>query len=170
MRPTETDEALALARAVVRQGEMVLAAQLTLAVAASQRAMTLAALFTPIAVAAFGLAISQWVAPASNLPLAVAMLATGAFVVSAAALCVAAAWPMGFYTAGNRPDNWWSDGVEARSLAESLKKESANYDRSIDYNQRVITRTNDRLKIGALLGVTSPIVGLVAAVVVPALV
>ncbi len=159
--PMADDLDIELAREVLRQGELRLGAQLQIALAADARAMTLAGLFTAAAAVARGFGAGALEGETPRLAFGAGAIAMGAALVAASMLCVAAAWPGPIWPAGNRPESWWSDGVEERPLADCLRRESANYDRSIVKNRAALRRNAWRLQWGAALGAVSPLIGLV---------
>ena len=163
----ENDEQqLQLARTVLQQGEVKLQAQLQAALAADQRAMVLAGMFATAAVAAFGLAILAVDREAAMWNLFSGGLAAGACLMVGAYQCLQAAWPQEFRFPGNQPDNWWSDGVEKRPLADSLKNQSKHYQKAIIENRFAMERNAKKTEVGAKWGLSAAGAGLAAAVVV----
>ena len=154
---SDSQHNLELARAVLRQGELMLDAQLRLTIAAMQRATTMAAILTPAAVAALALAMNRFPVDAD---FAAGLAASGATLVVGAGFCVSAIWPARFRVPGNTPRNWWEDGVEERPLAECLRRESENYDDDIKSNRALLARDARRLRLGAWSGCAAPVIGL----------
>ena len=151
---------LELARTVLRQGELRLQAHLGLAVAADQRAVTLTAMFAATALAALGFGASWIDGPAANVPLGIGAVVAGLAFAGAAGLCVWALRPMTFALAGAQPEKWWCDGVEARPLAECLRKESNNYQKRIEHNRRALARNAESIRRALRLACVAPILGL----------
>ncbi|RDD60496.1 hypothetical protein [Ferruginivarius sediminum] len=145
-----------LARTVMRQGELNLDAQLRLAMNADQRGASLASVFALLASGLLAAAAAKAVPPNGSIALAV----SGALEVVAAVMCVVATWPRPFAVPGNRPKNWWDDGVTNRSLAECLYRESLNYESAISRNRCRLDWSSRWVTFGALVGVISPMVGL----------
>ena len=146
---------LDLARTVLAQGELKLQAQLQIALAADQRAIVFAGFLIAIATALAG----YWTRPDTSYLAGVWATATGGVMFAGALACVSAAWPRLIGTVGNNPENWWSDGVEHRDLAECLRKESGNYDEWIVANNALLYRNGRMLKGGLLLALLAPFPG-----------
>lgn len=149
-----------LAEMVLRQGEINLEAQLQIALAADQRASTLAGIYTAISVAAFGVSAAMFKADSGAIGLTSAGLTVAAISLVAALLCLGVARPARFHIAGNRPDNWWNDGVRDRTLAECLERESHNYDQYIQHNDEILARNADNLRRALRAGLMAPVAGL----------
>ncbi len=157
-----------LAEMVLRQGEIKVQAQLQIALAADQRASTFAGIYTAISIAAFG--ASAAVFQAGAVGLIAGGLAVAVVSLIAAYLCLGVAQPTRFHIAGNRPDNWWSDGVRDRALDECLERESQNYDRHIEHNRVILARNASRIRRALRVGLMVPVAGLVVFLMVQALV
>lgn len=152
---------LELARTVLRQGEVRLQEQRALAVAMDQRAAALAGIFATGAAAGFGFAVQAGMDPAARIGIGMAALG-----LTVAALCtVRAEWPGTLWLAGADPANWWSDGVEGRALYDCLKRESWNYAARIKKNAALVEGAARWFRWGCWIGVTSPALGAVLAVV-----
>ncbi len=166
----ETTDDERLAEMVLRQGEINLQAQLQIALAADQRASTFAGIYTAISVAALAASAAVFQANASAVGLIAAGLAVAVVSLIAANLCLGVAQPTNFHIAGNRPDNWWSDGARDRALAECLERESHNYDRYIGHNDEILARNASRLRRALRVGLMVPVAGSVVFLMVQALV
>ena len=155
-----------LAQTVLRQGELRLAAQLTVGLAADHRAMTLSGIYVVAATAALGFGAGFLSSNTGSTPLGIGGIVTGLWLGIAAVQCVRAALPVQFATVGAQPKSWWEEGVENRPLAECLHMESENYQKRITYNQEVNKRGAGLLRLGAYLGIAAPFIGFVAWAVV----
>lgn len=155
---------LALAQIVFRQAEAKLKAQLQTALAADQRAMTLAAIFATASVALFGVAMLAIDRPEAIWSLAGGGMGAGASFFVGAWLCVQAAWPVDFHLPGNLPESWWCDGVEDKALAECFRNEAEHYQDDIKDNREVMKKNARSAELGARFGVFAPIVGAVAGI------
>lgn len=158
---TDEEARLELARTVLRQGELRLQDQLTRAIASDQRASTLAGIFIAAATVSLVAAVAFATAGTPNPPLAAGGIAAAVMLLVAGAYCARAAMPVKFAAVGAVPQNWWEDGVKERPLAECLENESANYQRYISDNMKVIARSGKLLRCGAGLGWFAPQIGVV---------
>ncbi len=148
-----------LAERVLKQGELRLGAQLQLALAADQRAVTSAAILVAVASAALGFAGEQATDTNTDVPLAVALLVAGLFLLGSAWFCVSAARPVKFGLVGAYPEEWWKDEVAAKPFEECLWKESNNYNVKISDNLVVIKSNTALLRKGMYLACASPLIG-----------
>ena len=152
----DSDAETKLAEVVLRQGELRLAAQLTIGLAADQRATSFAGIFFTIATAAavgfftlFSQAKPSW-------PLLAAAFAGAVCAGWAAYQCISVARPALFRVAGNLPNSWWDDGVEKKPLAQCLRKESANYQRRLEENSQRLSESANRLRVALRVGLSTP--------------
>lgn len=95
---------------IIRQAESRLAAQLTLAVAADQRAMTLASILATGAAALIAWAITLSAADHKLVP--VCVLIGGTIIAAACALWSAS--PVAWDSPGNTPESWVADIAEGK--------------------------------------------------------
>ena len=153
----------ATAREIIRQGEQYLQSQLSLAIAADQRAATLLAVFTSGAIASLGFAFIQ----KADLSTAISAGTTGLVLVAAAVFCVISLLPVAVYVVGNEPKEWLDTDGATKALADALVDEARNCQTRIDHNNRVLTSNASTFKCGAALGCAAPIIGLVAYYVGP---
>lgn len=151
-----------LAQTVLRQGEVFLQTQLQMALAADQRAVTMAAILIAASMASFGFAAEQMGGEFPHLRFAFSLALQGVALFGAGALCVMAAWPMTFAVAGADPRNWWSDDVTDQSYEECLWRESINYSQRIARNNAAMKRNNKLLRAGLVEAIAAPLVGLAA--------
>jgi hypothetical protein len=150
-----------LAERVLHQGELRLAAQLQIALAADQRAITSASILVAIASACLGFAGEQFTNTLPDQRFAIALVTAGSLLLVSSALCVSAAWPVRFRLVGAVPENWWSDDVIGRPYEECLWKESNNYTVRVRQNVGVIKQNAKRLRKGMYLACAAPFIGLV---------
>jgi hypothetical protein len=153
-----------LAEVVLRQGELKLAAQLQVAIAADHRATAFAGLFITLALAALSGAGLLWKLGSGYEALLAGLIVVTALLIFAAYLCVETVKPVDFWTAGNQPERWWSDDVDKKPLAECLRKESENYQKRIIKNNDVLDRNAKKFLYALRIGLASPLV-LIAAYV-----
>lgn len=149
-----------LAERVLKQGELRLNAQLQVALAADQRAVTSAAILVAVASAALGFAGAQATNCNIDVPFAVALLVAGLSLLVSAAFCVGAARPVKFALVGAYPEEWWDDDVTAKPLEECLWTESNNYNVRINDNRTVLSHNAALLRKGMYLACVSPLIGL----------
>jgi len=112
---------------VVRESELYLQGQLSLATSADQRAASLAGIY-----AAAGAAVVAGIvtlvtsgSPGDWLPVVVAGAVSATLFLAGAALCVWATLPVGFDLPGSQPQSWQSDVTHAVSLDDSLRQHVA---------------------------------------------
>lgn len=148
-----------LAATVLKQGEVRLAAQLQIALAADSRATTFASILIAVAAILLGFGGDQATGKTPDFPLAIGALGAGILLLISAAICVTAARPIKFDLAGAVPENWWDDGVTNRSHEESLWQESNNYTRRIRENGRRLRKNAQLFRVGMYLACASPIIG-----------
>ncbi|HEX6964003.1 MAG TPA: hypothetical protein VF175_19200 [Lacipirellula sp.] len=149
-----------LVERVLQQGEIRLSAQLQIALAADQRAVTAAAILVAVASVTLGFAGDEITKAATDIPFAVSTALAGLMLLISAAVCVTAAMPTKFALAGAVPENWWSDGVTERAYEECLWRESCNYTRRIVDNRETLRQNADRLRLGMYLACSAPVTGL----------
>jgi len=148
-----------MARQILHQGEIHMAAQLQAALASDQRATTSASLFAGFATALLGAVLAYSKAHPSDSALFVGGVVSVAFLVMAAILCFLAARPVNFYWPGNNPVEWF----EARDepLAVALGGEAENYDPRIEANAQFMDNNAKLFMAGALSAVVAPVAGLI---------
>lgn len=131
-------EKLRLAETVLRQGEIRLDAQLKIGFELDRKATAFAAVFMTAAAAASGFVLAMAARDMMREAIAAGVAAALFFVASATSVWTSR--PSKFFTVGNRPNNWWSDGVENRPLAESLRREAVNYQLNIECNSSALSK------------------------------
>jgi hypothetical protein len=151
-----------LIKEACRHGEAQLAAQVQLATSADQRASVLAGIYVAAATGIIG-AMATGDEFKHNHPLMLGSgIAAGAFLV-AAILCIKATLPTDFWTPGNLPSEWYSDITNKTKLQVAIGEQAAHFDDHINANNKVITRNARYFLTGALLGIASPLLGLIGA-------
>lgn len=156
--PNWTNVDLETVREVAREAEVYLHGQLNLAISADQRAAVLGGIYT-----AAGTAIVAGLIAASSLT---EQLFWGGFVSAAmflvgAGLCVFTALPGGFYLPGNQPQSWYADIDDNKPLLEALGETAENSQEEIEHNRAFLQKNAKRFRLGAFLGVTAPLAGIV---------
>jgi|CXWL01.1.fsa_nt_gi hypothetical protein len=157
MNSAEKNPAEKLAEVILRQGELKLAAQLQVAIAADSRASAFAGLFTTLGLACFSGVAVLWKLGAGYEAILFGLILQTTVLLIAAHLSVQAASPIDFYTVGNQPTNWWADGVEKKPLADCLKAESLNYQSRIEKNNAAIARNAAKIQFALRLAILSPL-------------
>jgi hypothetical protein len=150
-------------REIIREAEGYLQSQLSLALAADQRASTMASLFTAagaaIVAGLIGLAASEH--HDGQAPLYVGgIVATGLFIV-AASLCIWSTWPVSFAVPGNEPESWYEDIGGPREFKLLLGEQAENYQKKIARNNETLRLNARRFALGALFGIASAPAGFV---------
>lgn len=148
-----------MADRVLRQGEIFLRAQFEAAIAADQRAMTMAAFFASVAAAIGAGSIAYW-GKSSDLPILIAGLFGSVLMAIGACICLWAARPVDFFYPGTHPACWY--GVLDRPLNEVLWGEAQNYQDNIEKNGTFLTQNSKALIFGASLSASAPMIGMAA--------
>ncbi|WAJ27538.1 hypothetical protein [Antarcticirhabdus aurantiaca] len=132
-------------REMLREAEVHLASQQTVALAADQRAMTITGFFAAAAVVLIGGASGYAIGDKPNVALSVICILVAAALLGAIWFAVRAAAPAGFDFAGSSPADWVRD-IEARKpLNESLAEMCAHFADSIDANHKRMEANAKRL-------------------------
>ena len=153
---------LELIREASRHGEAMLAAQVQIATSADQRASVLAGIYAAMATGIMG-AIAAHGSFAGQWPLAAAAAIAALAYLIGAGLCIAATLPVAFWPPGNQPSEWYSDIETNRPLEEAVGEQAAHFDQHIAENNQVLSRNARRFLAGAVIGITAPLSGLLAA-------
>jgi hypothetical protein len=99
---------------VVREAEARLGAQLQIATAADQRALTFAGFLIATATAALGAGLALLTRVPTDFTLAAVSLGFALGILAAAAIAMYTIWPRTFAIPGNEPENWlpenWASG------------------------------------------------------------
>lgn len=160
-KPEITPDPLDLARIVMELGETKLQAQMALALGADSRAMTFAGILSPSGAAVVAYGIVSLRSAQVDTAVAWGAIVTGAALLVAAMMASRSARPVLFATPGNRPDNWWSHGVEGRDLAVSIRNQSNFYDDGIVQNRETLLASSEWMQRALGLAVFSPVLGLI---------
>ena len=148
-----------LVKEVLREGEVYLQGQLTLATSADQRAAVLGGIYTAAAAAIIAGLIAALATGQISAAISVGgILSAGLFLI-AAGLCISTVLPADFYLPGNHPESWYEDIDANRDLLESLGEEAEHYQGSINKNRTFLKRNAGRFRWGAISGLAAPIVG-----------
>lgn len=143
-----------MAEQVLRQGELYLQAQLQLAIAADQRAATMAAFWGTIGTAVAAAAIAYW-DRSSDLAILISGLACAALMVAGASACLWAARPVDFYAPGNHPQSWFD--LLDRPLFDVMLGEAENYQAHIEANAAFLLTNCRLIGFGAALATSAPV-------------
>lgn len=147
---------------IVREGEAYIAAQLSLATSADQRASVMASIFTAAGAAIVaGLITLYTEGPDDSDPIFAGGVAAAALFLIGASLCVWAALPVGFDLPGAQPKSWLNDVETGKQLKESLQQQAENYQDKINDNRKVLGANASRYKWGAIAGIAAPLAGFV---------
>src|SRR5262245_42281151 len=96
-----------LIREACREGEAKLAAQVTIATSADQRATVLAGIYVAAATGVIGALLTK--TADGGAPLTAGAITTACSFLIGAFLCLRATMPVVFGTPGNNPSEWYSD-------------------------------------------------------------
>jgi hypothetical protein len=153
----------ALVSEIVREAEAYLAAQVTLATSADQRASVMASVF-----AASGTAIAAGLIAfvgdadrvAAGLPVIVGGVVSALLFLLGSGLCVWATLPVEFDLPGSQPENWKKDIERGIPLNEALAEQAQNYQGKISDNSAILRSNAKKFSWGARLGIAAPVLGL----------
>lgn len=146
---------------IVRQAESRIAAQLTLGVAADQRAMTLTGILSALAAAIVAFGATKGM----TLPL---WAMTGCLLLSAL-FAVTAAQPVAWSVIGTSPADWIDDIAEGRDDLRSAKAAMASYyAEMIEANDQTLASNGNLLRFALLAAIAAPICGAIALLVTSA--
>ena len=153
-----------LVEEILREAEIYLQAQQSLALSADQRSSVMASLFTATAV---GIIVGLMTLVASDhaaghVAIYLAGCISVALMVAAASLCIWSARPISFSIAGNEPQSWYQDVQKPRELKALLGEQAENYQGKITRNNARLAANATRFSWGAGLGVAAPIAGIAA--------
>lgn len=152
-----------LATRAVDEGHVYLDAQLRLATSADGRAAALAGVFTAAAAALMAGLIALIVSPHGTLGTKYPVLLGGGIAallfLTAAAHCIAAILPSGFWLPGNQPKLWYEDVETNKPMVEALAEEAQHVQEAIDDNRKTLERNARLFKRAAIMGICAPTVG-----------
>jgi hypothetical protein len=138
---------------IMRLAELRLAAQLTLGVAADQRAMTMAAILAAVDAAL----LSAWAALETGASWTLPILILGFAV--AAALTAWSALPRAWEVAGNEPRKWLSDIPSGDSLHNGKAAMVGHYDDMLADNERQLTASANGVRAAFVVVILALLVG-----------
>jgi hypothetical protein len=147
------------ATTILRQGELYLDGQSRLALAADQRALSAASVFSGFAGVVLAATLGYWAETHRIDLLAAGFVMTG-MMLAGAFSCMVAAWPVAFALPGNEPKQWWA--VRTKPLNMVIGGETENYQTLIDINISILTKNARWLKFGLAFGVSAPFGGALA--------
>jgi hypothetical protein len=144
-----------------RSAEAYLAGQLQIATSADQRASVMASVFAAAGAALF--AGTMTIAASIDIPSSVKLggfLAGLCFLIGAA-FCVTATMPVLFWLPGAEPNSWKEDVEKGRELKACLGEQAKFFQKHIEKNDEIIKRNARWFKLGAMIGIAAPIIGLI---------
>ncbi len=145
-----------MVRDILMQGETFLQAQFQSALAADQRATTLAGILVTLSTAVFAAAIATWEqVPADAL---YGMSAMAGILLVAGAFAAWAARPIDFWFPGSRPEQWYDGKLE--KCVDMLGGAAELTQSSIDENEAFMVGNQTAVRISFVLALLSPIAGL----------
>ncbi len=148
-----------MATQILYQGEVYLDAQLRIAIASDQRAITAASVIVSIATAIVAGTLAYWTVE-KNLPLLISGLICGLLLTLGAFLSLRAARPIDFYAPGNSPSQWWD--CRNDDLVHAIGGEAKNYQARIDYNERCLQKNANYLNYGTAIAAAAPLIAFLA--------
>jgi hypothetical protein len=72
-----------------------------------------------------------------------------------------AAFPVDMYLSGAQPSAWYSDIRSKADFLSCLAEESENIQEKINENREIMAKNAQKFRVGALLGIGSPVAGLI---------
>lgn len=144
---------------LTREAEVYLAAQLTAALAADQRAYTFAGTITAASVLLVGAAYALATAPNTNHWLIWVSVGVAAGLFVAAWIAVTSARSVDFEFSGNQPSSWLADIEAGKSLAHALAEQCAHYDVMAGANRKTMEHNGWMFNWAVNLALTSVGIG-----------
>lgn len=151
-----------LVKEALRQGELRLSAQVQLATSADQRATVLAGIYVAAATGVIA-ALASLDAVKQAPPLVIGGATAAICFLVGAVFCIHATLPIDFWTPGNDPQEWYGDIEQNKDVQVALGEQAEHFNTHILANRKSIDRNAARFLIGALTGISAPIVGLFVA-------
>lgn len=148
---------------ILREAEARLSAQLEVAVAADQRAMTFLGFLLTLVVFLIGGALAAFTAetPSVSIALIAAIGAVG--FVAASYFAYQASKPVNFEFVGNDPSGWVGDVEEGKTLLAAKAEQCAHYDEMLKDNRAAMSRSSEALqRSSAIAAITVGVCGLLA--------
>lgn len=145
-----------VARHIYAQGETYLKAQHQAAIAADQRATTMASILAVTAAALVAAAVN-YATKSDGDAVVAALISTAACLLIGAIAAFWAARPVAFAFPGNNPTSYYT--CLTTDLPTLLGGEAENYDRLIESNDRLMGRNQWPIRIAMGLAVVAPVVG-----------
>ncbi len=145
-------------RQIHSEGQVYLSAQLQAAIAADQRAVTMASVLaaTAAALVAAGVAVFQTAQDGRALS---ACIAAGLVLLFAAACGAWAARPIAFWFPGNTPSSWYD--VRRGDFIQNLGGEAENYSDHIARNNEILDGNQNAMLFGMVAAILAPVVAFV---------
>lgn len=154
---------LELAKEVQRQSEMRLQAQLTVAIAADQRATRMIGTLMTVSTAVLGAILTLGPQGAAAIPFYVGGVTALGFLLSAAFCCVQTARPARFHFPGSLPSAWRGQAFLDDPLDETLTAHAQeNLENYIAFNTRAMEVSASRLVRGLKIAALAPFAGITA--------
>lgn len=151
---------------VIREAEAYLSAQLTCAVAADQRAVTLSGALATIATALFGVGLAALSQDKPSHMVGWAAVVSGALYIAALVFAVWASRPVSFSYVGNTPENWDKEADLYGSLTTALYQQAGYYTSHIKSNDAVMRKNARLIQCALWLSICAPVVGVIVGLVV----
>ncbi|KPF82725.1 hypothetical protein IP70_19895 [alpha proteobacterium AAP38] len=146
------------AREILRQGEAYLAAQLQCAIAADQRAMTMATMYAAFATGLIGGGATLLLGNLSS-PIGWGASAAGTVFLAGCGLLTYAARPIDFHYAGAHPAAWFTEEDLRGDLVVAICESARLYQRRIERNDGIMDRNGKFTRWGSWCAFTAPLVG-----------
>lgn len=146
-------------REIMRQGEAYLGAQLTVAIAADQRAIRLAGALATIGSALIAAAFAMVTAHEPRWALGAGGGAAGVTMLMGMWFAWRAMRPCDFHYVGNHPRQWWNDADMTGKLALALGQQTEHCQDAIEKNAAVLDRNAEEIHRALRLTIAAPIVG-----------
>lgn len=143
---------------IIRQAELHLAAQLTAAIAADQRATAILSMTIAAATGGLGGGVALMMGDKPNYVLGPSAIALGTCLMVAAWFFLESLKPVAFEFSGNWPHSWYADKNMSANFKLSLGETAENYDVMLKTNDDAIKRNAKLATNGAGALFAAPLV------------
>lgn len=153
-------------REIIREAESYLSAQLTVALAADQRAVTLCGMLAAASAILASGGISLIIGERKDIYLGVIGLIVVMLFMVAMILSISAAKPCDFNFVGTFPSNWEGDILNGKNLDASLAEQASHYDLILKKNNEILKKNGSRVYRAIIIAWGALLFGVVSSSVV----
>lgn len=152
------DNKLLLIKEACRNGENRISAQITIATSADQRATILAGIYVAASVGIIA-ALATYQHECRTIPIKLMCFSASLVFIISSMLCIISTFPVEFWLPGNDPKEWEIDIEKNTPIAEAIHEQASYFDNEIKQNNATMKKNAKMFKIGALMGILAPIIG-----------